>query len=37
MIACKTTIGFGVPTQAGTNKAHGEALGAPRSPARARI
>jgi transketolase len=28
MIACKTTIGFGAPTKAGTNKAHGEALGA---------
>ena len=28
MIACKTTIGFGLPTKAGTNKAHGEALGA---------
>jgi transketolase len=28
MIACKTTIGFGAPTRAGTNKAHGEALGA---------
>ena len=28
MIACKTTIGFGSPTKAGTNKAHGEALGA---------
>jgi transketolase len=27
MIACKTTIGFGAPTKAGTNKAHGEALG----------
>jgi transketolase len=29
LIACKTTIGFGAPTKAGTNKAHGEALGAP--------
>ena len=28
MIACKTTIGFGLPTKAGTNKAHGEAPGA---------
>ncbi|MBR1272347.1 transketolase [Bradyrhizobium sp. AUGA SZCCT0222] len=28
MIACKTTIGFGAPTRAGTAKAHGEALGA---------
>jgi transketolase len=28
MIACKTIIGFGAPTKAGTNKAHGEALGA---------
>jgi transketolase len=28
MIACKTTIGFGAPTKAGTAKAHGEALGA---------
>ncbi|MGB3537629.1 MAG: transketolase [Mesorhizobium sp.] len=28
MIACKTTIGFGAPTKAGTNKAHGSALGA---------
>ena len=28
MIACKTTIGFGLPTRAGTNKAHGEAPGA---------
>ena len=27
MIACKTTIGFGLPTKAGTNKAHGEAPG----------
>ncbi len=27
-IACKTTIGFGAPTRAGTAKAHGEALGA---------
>jgi transketolase len=28
LIACKTTIGFGAPTKAGTNKAHGSALGA---------
>ncbi|MEO6947219.1 MAG: transketolase, partial [Nitrobacter sp.] len=28
MIACKTIIGFGAPTRAGTSKAHGEALGA---------
>ena len=28
MIACKTTIGFGAPTKAGTNKAHGSPLGA---------
>lgn len=28
MIGCKTTIGFGLPTRAGTNKAHGEAPGA---------
>jgi transketolase len=28
MIACKTTIGYGAPTKAGTNKAHGETLGA---------
>jgi transketolase len=28
MIACKTIIGYGAPTKAGTNKAHGEALGA---------
>lgn len=28
MIACKTTIGFGAPTKAGTSKAHGEPLGA---------
>jgi transketolase len=28
MIACKTIIGFGAPTKAGTAKAHGEALGA---------
>jgi transketolase len=28
LICCKTTIGFGAPTRAGTAKAHGEALGA---------
>ena len=28
LIACRTTIGFGAPTRAGTAKAHGEALGA---------
>ena len=28
LIACKTTIGFGAPTKAGTSKAHGEPLGA---------
>src|ERR1043166_517170 len=28
LIACKTTIGYGAPHKAGTNKAHGEALGA---------
>ena len=27
LIACKTTIGFGAPNKAGTNKVHGEALG----------
>ncbi|MCW2316573.1 transketolase [Rhodoblastus acidophilus] len=27
LIACKTVIGFGAPTRAGTSKAHGEALG----------
>src|SRR5580698_6477053 len=27
LIACKTTIGYGAPTRAGTNNAHGEALG----------
>ena len=28
LIACKTIIGFGLPTRAGTQKAHGEAPGA---------
>ena len=28
LIACKTTIGFGAPTKAGTQKAHSDALGA---------
>jgi transketolase len=28
MIACKTTIGFGAPSKAGTNGVHGAALGA---------
>jgi transketolase len=28
MIACRTVIGYGAPTRAGTAKAHGEALGA---------
>ncbi len=28
LICCKTIIGFGAPTRAGTAKAHGEALGA---------
>jgi transketolase len=28
LIDCKTTIGYGAPHKAGTNKAHGEALGA---------
>jgi transketolase len=27
LIACRTTIGFGAPTKAGTEKAHGSALG----------
>ena len=27
LIACKTTIGFGAPTRAGTSKAHGSPLG----------
>ena len=29
IVCCKTTIGKGAPTRAGTAKAHGEALGAP--------
>ena len=29
MIDCKTTIGFGAPTKAGTNGIHGAALGGP--------
>jgi transketolase len=28
LIACRTTIGFGAPTKAGTEKVHGSALGA---------
>jgi transketolase len=28
LIACKTVIGYGAPTRAGTNKAHGSPLGA---------
>jgi transketolase len=28
MIACRTTIGYGAPTKAGTEKCHGSALGA---------
>ena len=28
LIACRTTIGFGAPTKAGTEKCHGSALGA---------
>jgi transketolase len=28
LISCRTTIGYGAPHKAGTNKAHGEALGA---------
>ena len=27
LIACKTIIGYGAPTKAGTSKAHGEPLG----------
>jgi transketolase len=33
MIACKTTIGFGAPTKAGTSKAHGERSAPKKSPA----
>jgi transketolase len=29
MIACRTTIGFGAPTKAGSEKAHGSPLGGP--------
>ncbi len=36
LIACRTTIGFGAPTKAGTNAAHGSPLGPKRSPAPAR-
>jgi len=36
MIACRTTIGYGAPTRAGTSKAHGEALG-PEEIAGARV
>jgi len=38
MIACRTTIGFGAPTKAGTASAHGAALGAAEiAGARARL
>ncbi len=38
MIACRTIIGYGAPTRAGTAKAHGEALGADEiSGARAKL
>src|SRR5690606_35165147 len=38
LIAAKTTIGFGAPTRAGTNKAHGSPLGAEEiAGARARL
>ena len=37
LIACKTTIGYGAPTKAGTNKAHGEALGATEQIGRAHV
>jgi len=33
LIACKTVIGFGFPTKAGTQKAHSDAPGEERSPA----
>ncbi|HXW19426.1 MAG TPA: 1-deoxy-D-xylulose-5-phosphate synthase N-terminal domain-containing protein, partial [Roseiarcus sp.] len=36
LISCRTIIGFGAPTRAGTNKAHGEALG-PAEVAGARV
>ncbi len=36
LIACRTIIGFGAPTRAGTSKAHGEPLGAGRNCRRAR-
>src|SRR5207244_3978330 len=36
MIACRTTIGFGAPTKAGTEKCHGSALAPKRSRARGR-
>ena len=35
MIACKTTIGFGLPTHAGTQKAHSDAPGGERGRRRA--
>jgi transketolase len=34
LIACRTTIGFGAPTKAGTEKAHGSPLGADEIAAR---
>src|SRR5271154_3936508 len=38
LIACRTTIGFGAPTKAGTEKAHGSPLGADEiSAARAQL
>src|SRR6201981_2739765 len=38
LIACRTTIGFGAPTKAGTEKAHGAPLGADEiAAARARL
>ncbi|WP_244668569.1 hypothetical protein, partial [Brucella melitensis] len=36
LIACKTTIGFGAPNKAGTNKVHGSPLGAEGSSPRMR-